>query len=78
MRGIILRSAVILALAGWRLSHPIPAAAAAGPCNIQFCDGDCSSGSMCPEGCPSACIITANCPGGGSDYQLATTCNYIE
>jgi hypothetical protein len=64
-RTVLLQSAVVIALAGWRLANPAQVAAApADYCGQLLCVDDCEGGDPCRE-CPGyACFEEGNVPCG--------------
>ena len=78
MKGRMVRAVVVMALAGWRLANPpVVHAAAAGPCQVLYCDGTCQSANECADGCNPICVFSGMC-GHPSSGGYGINCGYIE
>lgn len=74
-RGLVYRAALVLVLGSWRLANPTDAAAEAiGVCSVHFCDGSCTSQSLCDPSCTPVCVYTGSCYGG--EPMVATDCGW--
>lgn len=69
-RRLIIKTLVVLALAGWRLGHAMPAEArTATTCGLITCSGTCSDATWFCQGCAFDCVEAPDgnafgCPAG--------------